>query len=156
MRNANQRFGSTSLSGCASPAMIAAAAHFNSGIAKKEMQSSRLRIGATKLGCLLWLLALAFVGYFGIPAGETYWRYLQFKDAMEQEVLLHSQQTDLAIRARLRIRVDSLHLPDEAHQISIVRRNRVITIQAEYEEAIALPGHVRYVVFTPSASGPIK
>ena len=40
------------------------------------------RAGASSLGCLVSLLLVAAVGYFGVNAGEVYFRFYQFQDAM--------------------------------------------------------------------------
>jgi hypothetical protein len=48
------------------------------------------RAGASRFGCLLTLLIISAVLYFGVNAGEVYWRYLQYKDAMAQEVRFRS------------------------------------------------------------------
>ena len=46
----------------------------------------RRRTGRGSLGCLVMLLILAAVVYFGVNVGEVYWRFYQYQDAMRQEV----------------------------------------------------------------------
>ena len=111
------------------------------------------RRGATKLGCLMTLLIVAAVGYFGANAGDKYWRYLNYKDAMEQEVRYRASRPIPELRARLRQIADSLGLPDDAGILSIRRTAHEITIEAHYDEVIELPGFRREVHFEPTAQG---
>jgi hypothetical protein len=107
----------------------------------------------TKLGCLVTLLIMAAVVYFGIPAGEAYWRYLQYKDAMRQEVRFRSDLPDEQLKVRLKLIADSLGLPEDAGKVKIKREKRVITIEAHYEELIDLPMKKREIHFEPRAVG---
>lgn len=112
-----------------------------------------MRRGATKLGCLMSVLIIAAVGYFGANAGDKYWRYLQYKDAMEQEARFRGRQPIPQLRARLRFVADSLGLPEDAGIVSIKRTANEIFIEAHYEEVIELPGFKREVHFEPKAQG---
>ena len=109
------------------------------------------RRGATKLGCLTSLLFLAALGYFGVPAGDKYYRFRMYQDAMEQEVLHHAQQTIPEIRRRLRIVADSLGLPEDAGIVLVKKNGKQISIEAHYDETFDLPGLKREVHFEPRA-----
>jgi hypothetical protein len=111
------------------------------------------RSGMTKLGCLVILLIMAAVVYFGIPVGEAYWRYLQYKDAMRQEVRFRSDLPDEQLKVRLKLIADSLGLPEDAGKVKIKRENRVITIEAHYEEFFDIPLKRREIHFEPRAVG---
>lgn len=110
------------------------------------------RAARGKLGCLLVLLVLAAVVYFGVDVGEVYWRYYQFRDAVEQEAQYGTTRSDDEIKLRLIALADSLGLPDEAGRRLQVRRsaNRLV-IETEYTEHIDVPLYKRDVKFTPSA-----
>jgi hypothetical protein len=110
------------------------------------------RRGRGKLGCLLVLLVLAAVVYFGADIGEIYWRYYQFNDAVKLEAQYGTTRSDDDIRRRLIALADSLGLPDEASRRLEVRRsaNR-LTIATEYTEHIDVPFYKRDVRFTPNA-----
>ena len=111
------------------------------------------RRGESRLGCLIGLLVLVAGIYFGIDFGEAYFRFYQFKDAMGQEARFASTKTDDQITARLAALADTLQLPDDAHQIQIVRSPTVITISSDYEEVIKLPFNKQRVLhFTPTAA----
>lgn len=111
------------------------------------------RAGMTKMGCLMILLIMTAVVYFGIPAGEAYWRYLEYRDAMRQEVRFRSDLPDEQLRVRLKLIADSLGLPPAASKVSIKRQNRVITIESHYDELIDFPLKKREIHFEPRAVG---
>jgi hypothetical protein len=111
------------------------------------------RRGATKLGCLVYVLVLSAVLYFGVHAGEVYFRYLEYKDAMKQEVRFRTHLSDLQIKARLQTIADSLGLPEDAGKVTVTRRSGQITIESQYNEIIDLPFIKREVHFAPRATG---
>lgn len=116
------------------------------------MLDTRRRSGAITLGCLVSLLIIAAVLYFGVPAIEVYMRSRRFQDALAQETRLHGKQPDYQIRAHMAVLADSLRMPPEAGKVHIVRRDGRVTISSEYEEMIQLPGRLKPVVFRPSAA----
>lgn len=111
------------------------------------------RTGITKFGCLVSLLLIVTVVYFGLNAGEVYFRYLKFKDAMGQEVRFRGDLSDESIKARLRSVADSLGLPEQAGNITVTRDKRVLRLQSSYYETIELPGFHRDILFEPRAAG---
>jgi len=113
------------------------------------------RRGRSTLGCLFSLLIAAAVGYFAVNAGESYWRYFQYKDAMQQEAQFARQRTNDQILVRLRAAVDSLGLPDDARVIAIRRTQTSITIDAAYDEFVEMPMYVKVIHYRPHAEGPL-
>lgn len=113
----------------------------------------RARRGIGKLGCLVSLLLIVTVVYFGLNVGEVYFRYLKFKDAMAQEVRFRGDLSDESIIARLRNVADSLGLPEEAGNITLTRDKRVLHLKSRYYEIIELPGFQREILFEPRADG---
>jgi hypothetical protein len=111
------------------------------------------RRGMTKLGCLTMLLLMVAVVYFSIPVGEVYWRYLQYKDAMRQEVRFRSDLPNEQLKVRLRLIADSLGLPEDAAKVTITRDKRVITIESHYEEIVDFPLVKKELHFEPRAVG---
>ena len=108
------------------------------------------RRGGSRLGCLLPLALVAVVLYYGFPAGEAYFRFYKYKDAMGQEARFATTQTDEHINKRLVALADSLDMPPGAELVSIVRSGNMITISAEYDEVIPLPFDKEHVIhFTP-------
>ena len=97
------------------------------------------RRGVSTLGCLLPLALLAVAGYFAYPAGQAYFRFYKYKDAMGQEARFASTQTDEHITRRLVALADSLEMPPGAELITIRRGATTITISADYDEIIPLP-----------------
>jgi hypothetical protein len=111
--------------------------------------------GRASLGCLLLVLLATVALYLGFNMGEVYWRYYQYRDAMEQEVRFASMRSDAAITGRLISVAESLGLPDAARPPKVQRdpSSRRILISAAYSERVELPGFVRTISFTPHAQG---
>ena len=107
------------------------------------------RRGTSRLGCLVSLLLLSAVAYFGFNIGEVYFRFLRLKDAMVQEARFAHNRTDEAIRLRLVAAVDSLGLPAEAGRMVIRRESARIIISTDYIEHVELPLFVREFRFAP-------
>ena len=114
-----------------------------------------VRRGRSSLGCLFMVLLAAAVGYFGVNAGESYWRFFQYRDAMEQEAKFARQKTNDQILTRLRAAADSLGLPEEAGMISIRRTADSISIAADYDEHVEMPMYVKAIHYRPRAVGPL-
>ena len=110
------------------------------------------RSGATKGGCLLYLLFVAATLYFGIPAGEAYFRYQEYKDSMRQELRFRSNQPNDKIRAHLALVADSLGLPPEAGDVTVRRDGNQITVEATYDEVLKFPMFTKTLRFTPRAA----
>ena len=113
----------------------------------------KARRGVSSLGCLFTLLVLAAVAYFGVNAGEHYFRFYQYQDAMRQEVRFAAHNSDALILRHLRERADSLGLPEAAGEVTLQRDGRHIEVESEYYEHIELPLMVREVRFNPHAEG---
>ena len=111
----------------------------------------RARAGASRLGCLVGLLLVVTVCYFGFNIGEVYFRFYRFKDAMAQEARFADTRDDATIRTRLTAVADSLGLPDEAQRVKIERNGARVTISSAYTEHVELPLFVREFKFAPQA-----
>ena len=107
------------------------------------------RRGTSRLGCLLGLLILVAVAYFGFNIGEVYVRFFRLKDAMVQEARFAHNRDDEAIRLRLAAVADSLGLPPEAGRMVIRREAARIIISTDYSEHVELPMFVREFRFAP-------
>ena len=113
----------------------------------------RQRAGVGSLGCLVTLLILAAIVYFGVNAGEVYFRFYQFQDAMRQEVRFAAHNSDAQILRRLRVQADSLGLPEAAGLVTLQRDGRHIELESDYYEHVELPLMVKEVHFNPHAEG---
>ena len=113
----------------------------------------RIRRGVGKIGCLLFVLILAVVGYFGEKVGAAYWNAYLYRDRMQGEVLFAGHRSDAVIKRRLAAFADSLGLPEGASNVIVRRGAKSIYIYSEYYLHIELPGFVHEFHFTPSASG---
>jgi hypothetical protein len=111
------------------------------------------RRGVSSLGCLFTLLVLAAVAYFGVNAGEHYFRFYQYQDAMRQEVRFAAHNSDALILRHLRERADSLGLPEAAGEVTLQRDGRHIELESEYYVHLELPLYVKEVRLNPHAEG---
>lgn len=109
----------------------------------------RRRRGTSRLGCLVSLLLVSAVAYFGFNIGEMYVRFFRLKDAMVQEARFAHNRNDEAIRLRLAAVADSLGLPDDAGRMVIRRESTRIIISTNYSEHVELPLFVREFRFAP-------
>jgi hypothetical protein len=98
----------------------------------------RGRRGGTTSGCLVSLLVLAALVYYGIQLGEPWFRYYQLVDEMRVSARLAPTLADGVIRRRLEAKADELQLPPEAHKFTITRTGnpRKITISTHYAETV--------------------
>mgnify|MGYP003290951748 CR=1 FL=1 len=107
------------------------------------------RRGASTLGCLFTMLIVVALVYFGVNVGAPYFRYYQFRDAMQQEARFAERKTDSQIITSLRLKADSLSLPALAHKINVWRTPSRITIWTDYAETIDFPFVTRDITFRP-------
>jgi hypothetical protein len=111
----------------------------------------RTRRGVGQVGCLILLLFIAAIGYFGLGVGEVYWNYFQYRDRMQQEARFGNSRTDGVIKLRISMFADSLGLPEGAKQVRVRRSQKHIAIWAEYYENIVLPFYSRELLLSPRA-----
>jgi hypothetical protein len=90
--------------------------------------------------------------YVGIPLGETYFRYAEYKDAMRQELRFRSNLSNDKIRSHLQLQADSLGLPEEAGDVTVSRSGNQVSVEAEYDEIIKVFGLTKAIHFQPHAS----
>jgi len=107
------------------------------------------RRGTSRLGCLVGVLLVVTLAYFGFNIGEVYVRFYRLKDAMAQEARFAHNRDDEAIRLRLAAVADSLGLPDDAGRVQITRDATRIIIKSSYNEHVELPLFVREFHFAP-------
>jgi hypothetical protein len=105
--------------------------------------------GKSSYGCLVFLLFVGAVLYFGFNLGNVYWRAYQFQDAMTQESRFAARNGNEIIVAHLRAQVDSLGLPEGAKRIQIRRKPNQIWIWSEYIEVVPLPWKDQEINFNP-------
>lgn len=107
------------------------------------------RRGIARLGCLVGILLLVTVAYFGFNIGEVYLRSYRLRDVMEQEARFATSRDVETIRRHLIAVVDSLGLPEEAARFDIRRATNRIVISTSYSERVELPLFVRHFRFNP-------
>ena len=109
----------------------------------------RSRSGKSSYGCLVFVLFVGAVLYFGINIGNMFWRNYQFQDAMNTEARFAAHNGNEIIIAHLRAQADSLDLPEGAKKIQIRRKPNQIWIWCEYIEMVDLPWKQQEIDFNP-------
>lgn len=110
---------------------------------------TRTRAGRGSMGCLVLLMVLAAIGYFGLGVGQVYWNYFQYRDRMQQEARFAGSRTDGVIKRRITMFADSLGLPEGAKHVRVRRQAKHIYIWAEYYELIELPFLSKELLLSP-------
>ena len=113
------------------------------------------RRGISRVGCLLSLLVLAAVAYYGVDLAEPYWRYYRYEDTMRQAARFAETLTDEEITRRLHAKADSLGLPQDAYRLRFNRTDKTITIWASYYEVVRLPRYTKQIHFQPRVEAPL-
>jgi hypothetical protein len=117
------------------------------------------RRGATSSGCLLSLLILVAVLYYGVNIGEVYFHYYRLLDEMQTETRIASGLDDGTIRRRIQAAIEEIGLPDSAggRQLQIRRSAspREIVIETRYSEVVSLPFFHHSFSFHPRAAQPL-
>lgn len=112
----------------------------------------RDRRGVTRIGCLLTLLVVVTVAYFGIPIAGMYIRYIRFENEMQSQASFAPSIDDGTILRRLQQKITELGLPDEARRIQINRTTtpREIRIATSWSENIVLPFYTYTITLRPT------
>jgi hypothetical protein len=107
--------------------------------------------GASRVGCLFFLMVVVAIGYWGVPIAATYVRLYRFKSEMQSQARFAPSIDNGTIRRRLVQRIEALGLPDEAKRLRILRVTtpREIRISTSWEEEIVLPFLTQTVTFNP-------
>jgi hypothetical protein len=116
------------------------------------------RRGASTTGCLLSLLVLVAVLYYGVNIGELYFRYYRLVDEMGSQARVAAALDDGTIQHRIAAAIQDIGLPDDAVsnlQISRVASPRQITIESEYSESVHLPLFDHTFRFHPKVTEPL-
>jgi hypothetical protein len=89
---------------------------------------------------LLWLVALAAVGYYGIEIGGVYWRRYKLEDTVVQQLTFAGQLTDEAIHRQVLEEIHAMGLPITDGNIQFVRTDnpRGFRVSISYVETANL------------------
>jgi len=114
--------------------------------------------GASTTGCLVSLLILVAVLYYGVNIGEVYFRYYRLLDEMKTQAQLAAALDNGTIQRRIQTAILDIGVPEEAGAgLTITRRPtpREITIETTYRESVHLPLFNHTFQFHPKATAPL-
>jgi len=118
----------------------------------------RDRRGASTMGCLLSLLVLVAVLYYGVNIGEVYFRYYRILDEMQTQARVAAALDNGTIQRRIASAIQEIGLPDDASsnlQITRSASPRQIAIETDYSETVTLPLFVHNFHLHPKATEPL-
>jgi hypothetical protein len=113
------------------------------------------RRGASSTGCLVSLLILVALLYYGVNIGELYLRYYRLLDAMDTQARVAAALDNGTIQRRIVDAIDDIGLPDAATENLTITRTpspREITIETDYSESVHLPLFDHTFHFHPKAT----
>jgi len=122
------------------------------------MVSARGQRGASTTGCLVSLLILVAVLYYGVNIGEVYFRYYRLLDEMKTQARLAAALDNGTIQRRIQAAIVDIGVPAEAGaELTITRRlsPREITIETTYRESVHLPLFDHTFRFHPKTTAPL-
>ena len=122
------------------------------------MVNARRSRGASTTGCLVSLLILVAVLYYGVNIGEVYFRYFRLLDEMKTQARLAAALDNGTIQRRIQARIQDIGVPEEAGaELTITRRAspREITIETTYRESVHLPLFDHTFRFHPKTTAPL-
>jgi hypothetical protein len=99
------------------------------------------RRGTSFTGCVVTLVVLAVVAWYGGHIGLVYWREYQLLDEMKVNARHASGLPDATIRSRLDLKVHEVFGPDRTivFNISRPRGRESMLIETQYRDSVALP-----------------
>ena len=98
--------------------------------------------GRGKFGCLVQIVVVAVLAYYGFDWGQAYYKYWSLREEMRSQAGLAAGVDDATSHRRILAKIDALDLPDQAKSnISIRRRTRPreIVITTSYVVQLRLP-----------------
>lgn len=116
------------------------------------------RRGASTTGCLVSLLVLVAVLYYGVNIGEVWFRYYRLVDEMGTQARVAAALDNGTIQRRIAAAIQEIGIPDEAAanlQITRTASPREITIESEYSESVHLPLFDHTFKFHPKDTEPL-
>ncbi len=116
------------------------------------------RRGASTMGCLVSLLVLVAVLYYGVNIGEVYFRYYRLLDEMGTQARVAAALDNGTIQRRVAAAIQEIGIPEDAAtnlQITRTATPREITIESDYTESVHLPLFDHTFKFHPKATEPL-
>jgi hypothetical protein len=110
------------------------------------------RRGASSFGCLVSIILLVAVLYYGYHVGQVYLKFYQLQDEMNTQASLAPSLADDVIYRRLSAKSDSLL--GRSLRFAIQRAKR-ITITTEYSDSVDLPFFKHTFRLKPKAEAPL-
>ena len=97
------------------------------------MKRTRANRGSANVGCIVWLVILAFVGYVLYKVVPVKIASSEFYDVMQEQAAFGSIKDIKFIEFEILRKAEELHLPIKKDNLKITRGREAITVEAHYE-----------------------
>lgn len=121
------------------------------------MRPSRGNRGSANVGCIVWLIIVALVGYVLFKVVPVKIASSEFYDVMQEQAAFGSIKDLKFIEFEILRKAEELKIPVTKDNLKIVRSREMITVEAHYEITIDfLNGAYKYVwKFDPIVQRPL-
>ena len=100
------------------------------------MRPTRASRGAANLGCIVWLVILALVGYVLYKVVPVKIATSEFYDTMQEQAAFGSIKDPKFIEFEILRKADELRLPVKKDNLKITKSMQQITVEAHYAVTI--------------------
>ncbi len=112
--------------------------------------------GESKIGCILYLLVIAYVGWLAVVLVPVYYTNLQLKNEMGNIASSYSQLRRDRNRVKEMIlrEAEQLEIPLEKSDIDVRQTRKMVTITVKYQRRVNLLFVTKDLQLNPSVSKP--
>ena len=100
------------------------------------MKRSRANRGSANVGCIVWLVILAFVGYVLYKVVPVKIASSEFYDVMQEQAAFGSIKDVKFIEFEILRKAEELKIPVKKDNLKITRSREMITVEAHYTVTI--------------------
>jgi hypothetical protein len=121
------------------------------------MRGNRRARGAANIGCIVWLLVIALVGYVLYKVVPVKIATSTFYDTMQEQAAFGSIKSQQQIEYEILRKAEQLKLPVTKENLKITKSREAIQVEAHYEMVIDFfGGAYKYVwKFDPVVARPL-
>ncbi len=111
--------------------------------------------GDSKLGCILWLLALAVMVWILLLTVPVKMHSVELYDFMKDEARSSPRATAELLRDRIVKRAEELGLPLDPKNVTVKRGEARVRIEARYTVPVEFPGYTYFWRFEQVVDEPV-
>jgi hypothetical protein len=120
----------------------------------KKSRSQPWNIGGiTTLGCLVWLVLIAIVGFVGFKFGEAFWTYYQVREQVRQALtwtVAGDPKPEAAIVQKVISQVRSEEVQLTPRNVRITQTSDTLTLIVSWTQEVEFPSYTYPLAFEVS------